>query len=206
VTYTQKASPNFVKSANLRAQAIALRIAGNTYAEIAATLGISTSTASVYINKGLNELNAESGTLQMELRTLQINRLEGMFLELWPRRRNPKISQVLIRILDREAKLCGLDMPIRVQHLQPTDETPRGVDLNKLSLEQLIQLEAILQTGQIAKKVLPPPNDHDADRPAQKSLPAGVPSPRDLQPASDTEGRESRVVDASSPINGSGGP
>jgi hypothetical protein len=105
--------------------AVALRIAGATYDDIAATLGYrSAAAAAVQVERALAKtvtpINRE------QLRDLAGRRLERMIRSAWPKAVNPDSPEQLPAIrtvrdlIDRHARLYGLDAPAEIVVHTPT--------------------------------------------------------------------------------------
>ena len=50
-----------------------------------------------------------------EVRTLEVERLDSLLNGLWQRRHVPEITDRILRIMERRAKLLGLDAPTRTE-------------------------------------------------------------------------------------------
>lgn len=114
-----------LKAAETRRQVVELRMEGATYALIGARLGISQTAAHRHCERAMAEARAEIAAAAEELRSLQYSRLERLLQAVWNSAiegNHPAIDRAL-RILEREAKLLGLDAPAKVA---PT--TPEGSD------------------------------------------------------------------------------
>lgn len=106
----QEASPETVGMEVKRGQALELRIGGANYREIARTLGISVGSAHDYVTKGLEELRNANAESTDRVRSMEVARLDGMLLKLWPKRDQPRVADTILRISERRARLLGLDM------------------------------------------------------------------------------------------------
>jgi hypothetical protein len=90
-------------------QALKMRAAGMEYHDIARELGYKTPGGAFKAVK-----TALVKTLQEpadELRKLEVNRLDELLFVLWPQRHKPQYTDRILRIMERRAKLLGLDMP-----------------------------------------------------------------------------------------------
>lgn len=113
-----KGSKERLNKAQKKAKALDLRLAGYTYAKIAEALGISDSSAHRYVSEGLDEANRDALEGAHKLRKVMNGRLEKLITALWKdaltadsieeRRRS---IRELVKLLDRQAKLLGLDAP-----------------------------------------------------------------------------------------------
>ncbi len=90
-------------------QAVKMRTAGMEFHEIADALGYKTpGGAFKAVKTALMKTIREPAE---ELRTLEVLRLDDMLKELWPHRHKPQYTDRILRIMERRAKLLGLDMP-----------------------------------------------------------------------------------------------
>ena len=115
------------EAVQVRAQkALELRIAGGTYRQIAQELGVSHTVIFENVLWALEERAEERGKLSDQLVQMELERLEKMTLSLWPRVRNgdEKAINTLVRVMDRRAKLLGLDQPAK------TDLTTGGESIS----------------------------------------------------------------------------
>ena len=140
-TPTGKASK--ARSVEKRQQALDLRLAGGSYREIGQQIGISHVQAYRRVDAALSELHKLQMQKAEKLREIELERLEKMHEALWPKVRNgdEKAVRALVAVMDRRAKLLGLDAPTRMQvtgELPPilvVDELTE-VDVTRLRLER----------------------------------------------------------------------
>ncbi|MGQ9555903.1 MAG: hypothetical protein ACUVWR_17520 [Anaerolineae bacterium] len=93
-------------------QALELRKAGVPYLEIAARLGWrSASTAHVAVTRALRRTLQEPAD---ELRELEVARLDALLFAIWPQTSEGNLDAIdrALRIMERRAKLLGLDRPV----------------------------------------------------------------------------------------------
>jgi hypothetical protein len=104
-----------------RQKALDLRIAGASYRQIGQQLGVSHVTAYHDVDAALEELAALQRGKAEKLREIELDRCEKMTLGLWPKVRqgDEKAVRALVSVMDRRAKLLGLDQPSRVEHAGP---------------------------------------------------------------------------------------
>lgn len=112
----QKTSKSAIERRRGAADAVALRLVGLTYRDIGARLGISVSSAYNRVKRELDRVNEKSSEDALALRRLEIERLDRMWARLWPRafREAPGVYKAmdgLLSIMERRAKLLGLDAP-----------------------------------------------------------------------------------------------
>ena len=107
------ASPRLIEAAEKRARALELRKAGATYDQIAQQVGYA-ERGSAYraVQTALQAITQEPA---QEVRQLEVERLDAMLLGLWPAARKGKEGAVdrVLRIMERRAKLLGLDAPVK---------------------------------------------------------------------------------------------
>ena len=111
---TQKATARRIKNREKVQQALDLRRDGASYAQIAATMKCSRTLAYRRVQSGLQELNATCANAAEELRRMELERCDYLTLKLWPQSSNPRVTDSLLRIMERRAKLLGLDAPQKI--------------------------------------------------------------------------------------------
>jgi hypothetical protein len=92
------------------------RQAGLTFDQIATRLGYShPSGAHAAFKRALDRIKDES--LAEEMRTLHKARLEAALVAIWPEVQKGNLQAIyrMLKILDRDAKLYGLDMPTKTE-------------------------------------------------------------------------------------------
>lgn len=114
-------------AAQRRQEVLKLRIQGETFPEIGRKLGITKQAAHHHVSKALGELAKANKDRTAELRMLEGERLDAMACVLWPRAtdpQNPDLVAVdrMLRIMDRRAKLFGLDAPTKIAPTTPDGE------------------------------------------------------------------------------------
>ncbi len=117
------AKPSDRKGAQLRLaerkrEAYRLSIAGYTYREISRTLGVSPVQVGKYIRGALANTEEISAAQTAQLRQIQYDRIQAMWKKIFAKVATSRdllaSIQTGIRLLDREAKLMGLDAPMKV--------------------------------------------------------------------------------------------
>lgn len=93
--------------------ALALRREGMSYEAIAQRLGISQPTAWRDVSDALKALQQEPAE---DLRKIEVQRLDDLLLALWPKAKkgHPASVDRVIRIMERRARLLGLDAPTSI--------------------------------------------------------------------------------------------
>lgn len=104
-----------------------LRRMGKGYVEIANTLGISKSVAHRMVVAALQEIRQSIETETSHLKAEELSRLDAMLAGLWPEARKGSYAAVdrVLKIMERRAKLLGLDAPIKHSATDPTGEIER---------------------------------------------------------------------------------
>lgn len=92
-------------------EALALRLQGLTFSTIAEKLGVSVAAAQRMVQRGLRD--AAPARAVQELRAEQAAQLDELIAALWPRMQagSARHAEVILRALERKAKLFGLDAP-----------------------------------------------------------------------------------------------
>ena len=164
-------------------RAFQLRLAGATYSQIADDLGISLGGAHKIIMRVLQRLETTAEETAEVVRRLEVERLDRMLLGLWPQAAKGGQGAVdrVLRIMERRAKLLGLDKPAR-QEISGPDGGP--LDLSHLSDEELIREieEMVVELGyerEPAAELSPASGDPDASQTGSSPRP--------------TEGRDGNV-------------
>lgn len=161
-TTNQLAHPEKVTTEVLRVQALELRMGGATFRQIAQALKIDVSTAHDYVTTALAEVKEHSFELAQDVRDMDLARLDAMLLALWPKRKEPRAADTLLRILERRAKLTGADAPVRwegsgIGGAPIAIQAGVGVwDLEKLTVEQLRELDRLMEIASPAAIEAPP--------------------------------------------------
>lgn len=96
-----------------RERALELRIAGMSERAIAKEIGISNGRAHQLLAEGAEMLKASVVGKADDVRRLELERCDRMTLALFSQRQNPRAADTLLRIMERRAKLLGLDSPVR---------------------------------------------------------------------------------------------
>jgi hypothetical protein len=133
---------NQIASHDRKLQALELRKAGATFQMIADQLGYrSPSGAHKAVVSALRATLREPAE---ELRELELTRLDAMLLSLWRRVQAGEERAIdrALRIMERRARLLGLDAPTRGE-LSGPDAKPLALDLAGLTDDQLALLEIV---------------------------------------------------------------
>lgn len=120
-------------------QAVALRIAGATFAQIGERLGVSGQAAHKMVVKALAEIARQTAESAEQLRQMELQRLDALQASLWGdamKGDEQKVDRVL-RVMARRAALLGLDAPAK-QEITYTDAELNGAierELARLAAE-----------------------------------------------------------------------
>lgn len=95
---------------------VELRRSGKSYDEIAHQVGISKSQAHRHVESALAEAREAIDADAVELKAQELDRLNAMLSGLWTeaRRGNHGAVDRVLKIMERRAKLLGLDAPLKV--------------------------------------------------------------------------------------------
>ncbi len=125
----EKTAEHRIEAAQRAGEAVRLRLAGADFKAIAEQLGYQ-SAASAYkaVRRGIEALKAPKEAA--ELRDEQRLRLGRLLLAWYPKAINgdEKAVSAVLRLLERMAKLDGLDAPVKVAQ---TDSEGRDVDVRR---------------------------------------------------------------------------
>ena len=130
----QQATPAKIVSAERIARAMELRKGGATYEMIGVDLGVSTPRAFEIVNDALKALVAEPTE---QVRKLEIERIDHMLSVVWATATNAmsettvdaslldmilKAQAGVLKLMERRAKLTGLDAPEKVEEVGPVSD------------------------------------------------------------------------------------
>ncbi len=118
---TSKTATKRQQAAERKQQIIQLRRDGHLLTEIGEKVGVSPQYCHRVIVNYLDKMNEEMRADAAQLQMLEHERLERMLKAVWPDAMAGKLSAIdrVIKILEREAKLLGLDAPTKVAPTSP---------------------------------------------------------------------------------------
>jgi len=125
--------------AERKRNALELRLAGASYRDIAQALNCSVGTATNDCKEALAEIPMQQAD---EMRTVELSRLDRLQRAVWPKAVKGDLQAVdrAIKIIDRRAKLFGLDAPQQVQITANDIDLDAAVDkmlrVAEMALEQ----------------------------------------------------------------------
>lgn len=125
-----KAAPEKVIAAERRVKALELRKLGFTYRRIGEQLGVTEAGAHKMVTKSLRELDEKSAESAIEVRRLELERLDGWTLRVAQEIEKGRALRAIdrgLRIQARRAKLLGLDAPTKLELGQVTDELVKSL-------------------------------------------------------------------------------
>lgn len=111
-----KTGAEAVTTAQSEERALDLRRTGASYREIATALNMSLGNAHKLVKRGLTRNLAKCNELADEIRTLELDRLDALQTYLWEKARRGNATAIdrVLKIMERRARLLGLDKPERV--------------------------------------------------------------------------------------------
>lgn len=106
-----------ITAAKRRIEAMQLRQQGFTYKEIAERLGCSTQRAHSIVQTEFERLRAEQNELAVNILRVATDRVESLFKVYYQKAMNGDrlAADMVIKLLDRQARLFGLDGPKKVE-------------------------------------------------------------------------------------------
>jgi hypothetical protein len=130
-------------------RAVDLRAAGTSYPDIADELGVDPTTAFHYVEEAPERFLGEEIRCSDTARKLHVERLRALLQAAWPKAMAGDANAIAscLRIMEREAKLLGLDAP------QKVDITQR---LRVIAEQEGLDYQELLAEAQDVIKRLPP--------------------------------------------------
>lgn len=109
------ASKRKLKGLEREQAALELRKAGATYRAIGEALGVTPVGAYKAVMRAIAKLNARVIEEAEAVRRLELERLDDLLLAMWPQAKKGNQGAVdrVLRIMERRAKLLGLDAPMK---------------------------------------------------------------------------------------------
>jgi len=110
----------------MRDKCISLRRLGMSYADVAKEVGLSRGGAYKAVQTALDEIRASYRETAAEVLELELDRLDEMTRALSSKvgYGDPQAVTAALRVMDRRAKLLGLDAPTKIAPTDPTGENP----------------------------------------------------------------------------------
>ena len=142
-----KLSPRRVNASQRATEALELRKGGATFGQIAEKLEYkSAASAFKAIDRALAKTMQEAAG---QLRCLEAERLDRMFLAIWPKAKGGDLAAIerALGIMNRRAKLLGLDAPTKVAPTDPSGERPYEDPNATARLAELLGLHPTEEQG-----------------------------------------------------------
>ena len=126
-----------VAATERRRQAVALRKQGLSYQAIANELGMAKSSVHSAIGKAMQAFEKEIADEVILMATLELDRLDCLQAALWDKAMAGHLGSVgkVLKIMERRAKLLGLDAPAKVAPTSADDHRPYS-DSEAMSQEE----------------------------------------------------------------------
>ena len=129
-----------------RAKALLLRKAGMTYEQIGEMMGCTRQNAHQLVTKALQEIRIKGEQDAEEIKLLELERLDTFFMGLWQNAKKGNVQALdrALKIMERRAKLLGLDAPSKIAPTSPDGEAPyKGMTERELD-QRIAELQAKL--------------------------------------------------------------
>lgn len=148
------------RAAERRLNALRLRKAGASYSQIAEALGYSKTQAYRDIQRALKNIGKEEQEGALELRLLESQRLDELLMPMMRQAKGGSQGAVdrVLRIMERRAKLWGIDAPERAEIRMPDGVAVRAkVEIENDDKRAAEVLRILAEAGALQ----PPPDDSD---------------------------------------------
>jgi len=111
-----KGSQRRLRAREREREALKLRLAGKTYAQIGEALGVTEQGAHKIVMRVLKRLNEKINEDGLAVRRMEVERLDALLRVVWPKAQEGDLAAVdrVLRIAKRRAALLGLDAPVAV--------------------------------------------------------------------------------------------
>jgi hypothetical protein len=130
--------PKAIVTLEREAEAIELRKAGLTYAQIGEALGISEVGAHKAVGRALEKFKSEMAEQTADVRQLELQRLDALFYGVWLKAQSGDPASIgsAMKIMERRAKLLGLDAATKSE-LSGPDGGPLAMGVFAVPFEQV---------------------------------------------------------------------
>ena len=145
-----RASPRVTRAEELRREALFLRSTGASFAAIGKALGVSKSAAFKAVNSALQALRDEITEQAKLLQAQEAERLNQLQRGVWSDAiaGNVVAIQTVLKIMERRAKLLGLDQPIKVAQTNPDGTAAASDSMSRTERDaRIAELEAKRRGG-----------------------------------------------------------
>jgi hypothetical protein len=150
---TSRTSRRHVSAAQKTEKVLALRLKGLSFSKIGKEVGISKQRAHQVVDEWLQESLEELKGKAQELRLIELARLDTLQAGLWARatRGDPRAIDTMLRVMERRARLTGIDAPLKI--------IPGAPDGKLHDIPDDAELEAIVEAVNARSKgALPGPD------------------------------------------------
>ncbi len=115
-----------MKKASRLESVVVARMAGKSYRKIATELGIPASTAHEYATEALNAYRETARERAGQLVELEQQRLDAIQAANWANamQGSKTAADTVLRVMERRAKLLGLDAPTKIAPTDPSGDNP----------------------------------------------------------------------------------
>ena len=140
-----RAGPRVTKAEELRREALYLRNTGASFGSIGKALGVSKSAAFKAVNTALQALREEITEQAKLLQSQEAERLDQLQLGIWQDAIGGNLAaiQTVLKIMERRAKLLGLDQPIKVAQTHPDGSARESDSMSRAERDaRIAELEA----------------------------------------------------------------
>lgn len=122
-------------------KALALRLKGLSYHAIGERMGTSRPTAFKDVRLALQGIATETREKALELRAMELQRCDALQAAAWAgaMRGNPDKIRTILRVMDRRARLLGLDAPTLIGTMDPSASKGALRSLSDTTLAQVAQ-------------------------------------------------------------------
>ena len=119
-----------------------MRLERNTYERFAKAIGYSYKRTYDFVQLALARRRDITDELAAQLRNVQLERLYRIYEAHAPTVESVKSAMVMLKVLEREARLIGLDAPEPI--VFPPVVPPDDYDFSRLSIEEQLALRDLL--------------------------------------------------------------
>ncbi len=121
---TRATSPERLRGLDNRAKALELRKQGHTYDQIAIVIGVSKHRCWEYVKQAMDEIRLDLREEALQIRAMEAEKLDALQQAHWLRalRGNIGSTKVILQVMERRARLIGLDSPIKIAPTDPGGE------------------------------------------------------------------------------------
>ncbi|MET0106871.1 MAG: hypothetical protein ABW072_17285 [Sedimenticola sp.] len=141
-----RTDPKAIEIVRRREYAVDMRVRGCSFRQIGEALGITTQAAGKLVRRQLDRHISQTQDKVERMRELDAARLDTLLLAVWEKAESGdlKAGSMALKILERRAKLFGLDAPVKLEPIEVPCELPYApID----DAERVARLSAILDAA-----------------------------------------------------------